>query len=267
MRPVLTAAVCTGLLATIAGIALAQPPAPVQGYLTVQTAPDGSQILPPQPTAGTDRYSLDRTIFKATRALEGSPRWALAQNDNKLTTGDLEADFSCALHAKVTPANAPKLTTLMARAARDAGRVSNNAKDVFKRLRPFRIDEGNICIERTDALAASFDYPSGHATLGWTIGLILAELSPDHSTAILTRARAYGESRVVCGVHNASAIEGGRTAGAITFAAVNGSPEFRADMGAALAELAALQANPANAVDPAVCRAESELTARTPYAN
>ena len=38
-------------------------------------------------------------------------------------------------------------------------------------------------------------------------------------------------------------------------------------MGAALAELAALQANPANAVDPAVCRAESELTARTPYAN
>jgi acid phosphatase (class A) len=33
------------------------------------------------------------------------------------------------------------------------------------------------------------------------MGLILAELAPERATPILNRGRAYGESRVVCGVH------------------------------------------------------------------
>src|SRR6201999_527360 len=108
-----------------------------------------------------------------------------------------------------------------------------------------------------ESLVNSFDYPSGHTTLSWTLGLILSELDPDHSTAIMTRARSYGESRVVCGVHNASAIEGGRTTGATVYAALHASAEFRADMAAAKAEIAAARANPANAPDVAMCKAQA----------
>ena len=49
--------------------------------------------------------------------------------------------------------------------------------------------------------------------------MILAELEPDRASDILVRARAYGESRVVCGVHNASAVEGGRIIAAAMVAA------------------------------------------------
>ena len=271
MRPVLIAtSIALACLAAATGFAIAQPPGPQLqprplGYLTDETAPDGSLVLPPAPAPGTDRYVADRAIFKATRALEGTPRWALAQNDVRLGVPDLEADFSCALGVKVTPQNAPKLTLLLTRVARDAGRVSNGAKDIFKRDRPFKIDDGAICTPHDSALDNSYDYPSGHTTLAWTDGLILAELAPDHSTQILTRARAYGESRVVCGVHNASAIEAGRTAGAIAAAAVNGSAEFRADLETARAELAGLRADSANVVDAGQCVVEATLTAKTPY--
>jgi acid phosphatase (class A) len=206
-------------------------------------------------------------VFKATRSLEGTLRWTLAQADNDLSPSYLLRAFSCALGVKLTPANAPQLVKLIARSQLDDSRSSATAKGVFQRRRPFLIDDGKICIERSDGLAKSFDYPSGHTTASWTLGLILSELDPDHSTAILTRARAFGESRVVCGVHNASAIEAGRTTGATVYAALHASPEFRADMESARREIAAARGAPANATDGAMCKVEADLTAKTPYPN
>jgi acid phosphatase (class A) len=276
----------TALIAiTLAGCSVAQPPAPAAkaptasrdgdgkavtpaprppGYLTDATAPLGAFILPPAPVKGTDRYEQDRRIFRATRKLEGSDRWKLAQNDNDYTNPALLRDFSCAMGVTMTEQNAPKLAHLISRAIRDSGKVSSNGKDVFLRQRPFHQDKGNICIPHTESFDRSLDYPSGHTTLSWMVGLLLAEAAPDRSTPILVRARAYGESRVVCGVHNASAIEGGRTAGSITVAAQHGSAEFRADLEAMRAEIAALRKS-GTAPDAAACKAEAELTAKTPY--
>jgi acid phosphatase (class A) len=259
--------IATAIAALAGGLAVAQQPAapPIVGYVPTAMIPQGLAILPPAPQPGTDRYAMDRKVFTASRSLEGSPRWALAQNDNNTSVPNLLADFSCALGVKLTPDNAPKLTHLLARAARDASAVTNAAKDALKRERPFHIDPGNICIPHDNGLDNSFDYPSGHTTMGWTFGLILADLEPDKATEVLVRARSYGESRVVCGVHNSSAIEAGRTSGAMTFAAQQGYPEFRADLEAARVELAGLRANAANATDAGLCKAEADLIAKTPY--
>ena len=43
--------------------------------------------------------------------------------------------------------------------------------------------------------------PSGHTDIGWGWALILSEIAPDRTDAILERDRAFGESRVVCNVH------------------------------------------------------------------
>jgi acid phosphatase (class A) len=259
--------IATAVAALAGGLAIAQQPAApaVVGYVPTTMIPQGVDILPPAPQPGTDRYAMDRKVFTATRSLEGAPRWTLAQNDNNTGVPSLMADFSCALGVKLTPDNAPRLAHLLARAARDSSAVTNAAKDALKRDRPFKIDPGNICIPHDNGLDTSFDYPSGHTTMGWTFGMILADLEPDRATQVLVRARAYGESRVVCGVHNASAIEAGRTSGAMTFAAQQGYPEFRADLEAARAELAGLRSNIANTVDAGQCKAEADLTAKTPY--
>ena len=258
------------VLLACAGAGFAQQPAPAGppargGYLAGQDVAQAAAILPPAPTPGTQRYANDRFVFAETRKLEGTPRWKLAQEDNVYTAPHLLEVFSCGVGAKLTPQNAPVTLRILTNMLTDQNKFSATAKDVFKRQRPYRIDEGNICIPKTDALAASPDYPSGHTTLSWSAGLILAEIAPDRAESMLMRARAYGESRVVCGVHNASAIEGGRTTGAVAVSVMHSSPVFLAEMQAAKAEIAAVRANPANAVDAAACAVERSLIEKTPY--
>lgn len=265
MRRVLTI-VAGGLVLAGASVALAQQaaaPAPlpsVSTYLGPERWPDAAVILPPAPGAGSAREAQDQAVFKATRALEGQARWTLAQSDVPTLPPAMLKTFSCAVGAELTPQNAPKLTAMLSRVGLDAGRQVASVKDVFKRKRPYLIDEGQICVPKSESLDASPDYPSGHATWGWSIGLILAELAPDRATPILTRARAYGESRVVCGVHSVSAVDAGRTNGGALVAALHGDAQFRADMEAARAEVAEVRKSAGAA--PASCAVETETLAK-----
>jgi acid phosphatase (class A) len=255
-------------VATLAGSASAQtaagpaalgrmPTTPgAAGYMTDAARPDTYAILPPAPVAGTSRYEADRTIFLQTRRLKDASRWALAQNDVDQTR--ILHDLACAVGVELTEKNAPKTVALTRRINIDVRPAVNRPKDIYKRQRPYLIDEGPICVDKTDDLAKSADYPSGHNTWGWTIGLVMAELAPDRSTDILKRARAYGESRLVCGVHNLSAVEAGRLNASIVVAGLHGSPEFRKDMDVARTEIAAARrAGPAP--DAAACAAEAKL--------
>lgn len=235
---------------------LAKPP-----YLG-EALPDTYKILPPAPVAGTARYDADRSIFRSTRALKDTPRWALAQND--VNQAAILKDLSCAVGVELTAKNAPKTSELIFRVGRDVSRATDRPKDIYKRPRPYLVDEGPTCVEKSEALSRSPDYPSGHNTWGWTVGLILAELAPDRATEILARARAFGESRLVCGVHTLSAVEAGRLNGSIVVAALHGSNEFRRDMDVARKEVAAARkAGPAP--DPAACAKEAEVVAKSPY--
>jgi acid phosphatase (class A) len=60
--------------------------------------------------------------------------------------------------------------------------------------------------------------------------LILAELAPDRATDILVRSRRYAANRVICGAHNQSAVEAGKTVAVAIIAVLHSSPEFRNDM-------------------------------------
>ncbi len=154
-----------------AGAGLAQQPAAparAAGYLAGVEVAQAAVVLPPAPVAGSERYENDRHIFALTRRLEGTPRWALAQADNVYTAPHLLEVFSCGIGAKMTPQNAPVTLRILSNMLVDQNKFSATAKDVFKRQRPYLIDEANICIPKTDGLAASPDYPSGHTTLGWT---------------------------------------------------------------------------------------------------
>src|SRR5690349_2514155 len=113
-------------LATLAAPAFAQQPAQdgqgvaaqarrTPGYLTAATTPDAYATIPPAPQEGQPRNDGDWKIFRDTRALEGSDRWKMAQNDNALTSADLLKDFSCSVGATLTRENAPTLATMISR--------------------------------------------------------------------------------------------------------------------------------------------------------
>lgn len=255
MKRTRTIIVGLAAVATLAaGAASAQ--FPFKGYLG-EAVVDTTFAVPPAPAPGSPVAEADRAIFRATRALEGTPRWdmAIADADEKKSVYAMR----CALGVEITSLfQAPKLTKLMLRVAPDLTNAVDKPKLLYSRKRPYLVDEGKICVAADPRLDASFDYPSGHASWGWAMGLILAELVPERAPQILQRARVFGESRVVCGVHNASSVEAGRTNGAAVIAALHGVPEFRADMEAARAEMAELRAK-AKPVEG--CDAEAALLA------
>lgn len=255
-----------GLVAAVCAIGLlggAEPPKPAAlGPYLAPEAIDTYKILPPAPVAGTTRYEADRTVYLQTRKLEGTPRWEMAKGDDN-SFGILKG-MACALGAELTPQNAPRTYAMFARVGRDASVTTNRPKDIYQRKRPYLIDEGPICIARTDALAKSPDYPSGHNTWGWAVGLLLAEIAPDRATPIMTRARAFGESRLVCGVHNLNSVYMGWANGSILVAALHGNEVFRKDLEVVRKEVAAVRRT-ASAPDAAKCAAEAALVANTPY--
>lgn len=203
--------------------------------------PSTVDAVPPAPAPGSPLDLADRAIFKQTRVLENTPRWSLARSDAEISVADLLRVLSCGTSVELTEAKAPVLASIVRKLVPDMLSAYNQPKDLYKRPRPFLRDDGNICVARSDVLVKTYDYPSGHATFAWTVGLILAELAPDRAGPVLARARAFGESRAVCGVHSASAVSEARTAGSTLVAALHGDATFRADMDRARVELAALR--------------------------
>jgi acid phosphatase (class A) len=250
--------------AAAAGLILGAAVPAAAAYLTPETTPDTFRVLPPPPGVGSGVLGDDLKAFKATRKLKGSPRWSLAVNDVQASGDAALRDFACALGITATPAQAPALMKLLFGMGGDMRAVIDPPKDRIGRDRPYIGRKDEICVPRSEQLDGSKSYPSGHATAGWTWALILAELAPDRATDILLRGRAYGESRVVCGVHFPTDVAAGRLNASALVAALHGSAEFRADMDKARAELAALRQS-APAPDAGQCKTEQDLIARRPW--
>jgi acid phosphatase (class A) len=241
------------------------PSAPrLPGYLGKDRIPNAIAILPPPPVPGTTEDKLDTETFAKTRALQGSPRWAMATRD---ATQYIQA-FDCPLGLRLETANIAEVNTLFRRVAADASAITNLAKDHFDHPRPFIAPNGPICTENDRAgLMKSYSYPSGHTTYSWSMALILAEVLPDRATDILARARAFGESRVVCGVHTVSDVEEGRTNASTLVAVLHSDPVFKADVEAAKTALAKALAGPHAAPDAGQCKIEMDAAIHTPWIN
>ena len=249
-----------GLALTGAASAETHRNVPPTAYLRPAQVPDLIAILPPPPAAGPAAEARDRAAFEASRKLQGTPRWDAATRDAAIQPRDLLTDYDCATGAALDAKSVPTVAKMFARMLVDLGPAVGRPKGFYKRPRPYVATGAPICVPDDDELRNSFDYPSGHATYGWATALVLAEIDPAHATAILARGRAYGESRVVCGVHTPSAVAEGRTDAAVLVAALHTDRDFRRDIDKARRELAAL----ARTSTPA-CAAEAGLLGPTPY--
>lgn len=242
-------------LFTLSGWAAAQtPPNLPTGYLGEHDLPDMVSVIGAPPQAGSPADVRDRQVYRETRALAGSERFALATKDAVISPQALMDDFACALDTQIDVKNAPQLARLLFAAAVDAGAATIKAKDLFKRQRPFIGSTDPVCTPDDARIEGSYGYPSGHSALGWGLGLVLSELRPERTSQIMTRARIYGESRVVCGVHTVSDIEAGRDVASAVVAKLHATPAFRADMALAAEELTSLIGERPS---PKACRAEA----------
>lgn len=207
------------------------------GYLDEGSAPNAANFLPPPPEPGSLREQDDIAQYRATRALKGTPRWAQAAADNEIETPSAPRIFNEALGIEFVPEQMPTLTLLLGRMLGDLETIQTPAKRGYFRHRPFVVEPSDTCFTPEPWLGPSGSYPSGHTALGWAWALVLAEMAPDRADAILARGIAYGESRMICGVHYASDVEAGRIVGAVIVSALKANPEFQADFAVAAREL------------------------------
>ena len=238
-------------LVLAAGCATITPPTPPPGvpevrqpgFLPTSALPNSLTLLPPPPAAGTAAMAADQAAFRETRAYRGTPRWALAASDAVLSFPAAPEAFSCTLDAPITAAATPHLYALLARSESDAGAATRPAKNHYRRTRPFVVNHQGNCTPADAAhLRTSWSYPSSHTTIGWTWALILTELAPERTDPLLSRGYAFGQSRVICGVHWQSDVTAGRVLAAGVVARLHADPVFRSQMDSARAELAAVRA-------------------------
>ena len=233
------------------------------GYLPPTAALDSLALLPAEPAAGSALQAQDDGLNDYTLSLQGSPRWQLAAADAVLTFPEAAATFSCAANLTITEQTTPYLYQIMRRTLMDAGISASAAKNHYQRARPFMVNNQPTCAPETEAsLRKNGSYPSGHTAIGWAWGLILAEVVPQRAEQLIARGRAFGASRMVCNVHWASDVEGGRFMGAATVARLHADATFQADLAAAKLEVAAQLASPM--APSAACEAEAQALSSTP---
>jgi acid phosphatase (class A) len=150
---------------------------------------------------GTQRYTLCRSPpakARSSRAAEKGPVVCIHH------------------HHAILPAT----SKLLEGALNDQAVAASTAKDYFHRKFPVTAEMPPSYREWTRDTADRKpesrplrSYPSVHATLGYSVGVVLAALIPEKSQAILMRAADYAYSREVCGDHYHSDVEASRAFG------------------------------------------------------
>ena len=220
--------------AVMAALVSAVPAAARPTMLLTQDQFEPGRFLPPPPAPGSPRALAELAELKQIQAAATPDQVAAAAYDDKHEDGTIfAAAIGPAFDIGKLPATAAMIQTLR---ETEEG-ASNVAKPEFHRNRPWIADPSvKTCTPHKPGPAAN-SYPSGHATIGFEMAVVLASLMPDKEGAILSRASLFAENRLVCGYHVRSDIVAGQQFGTILALELMQNGEFRNEMAAAKAEL------------------------------
>ncbi|ESQ82539.1 hypothetical protein AEAC466_16875 [Asticcacaulis sp. AC466] len=192
-------------------------------------------LLPAPPKVDSAESRADLEIVRAVVKASSPARIKQAAEDDE--------NESINLYSSVLPgfdlSKLPATALLFKHVENDQSYATKKAKTFFARKRPFELDQSIPTCVPSPLGKAPTSYPSGHSTLGFTDGIILAHLMPAKADVIFTRAQDYAHNRVVCGVHFVSDTVASQALATGIAVEIMGSPQFQQEFAAAKAELVA----------------------------
>jgi len=208
------------------------------------------QVLPPPPAPGSEAQRRDIATMLTVQNARTNAAVARVIADDPISV----FRFADVLGPNFNAAGLPKSAAFFDHVRRDIDGLTSETRNYWHRERPFLVDRnihppGNlqqgICngepghgtVAPSCPNGFKYSYPSAHTAFGAAMAIILAQMVPEKRDALFARGWEYGENRVVGGVHYPTDVEAGRIAGAVIVALMMQNEHFRADLGAAKAEL------------------------------
>lgn len=193
---------------------------------------DPKLILPAPPADGTAASQAELAELKRIEADRTAAEFAQALSDDETENPTI---FKIVLGDGFDLKALPATAKLLADVRNDEKEAASAAKNFFLRNRPWVLDPTLKTCARDDPPRSS--YPSGHSTMGYSMAVVLAALVPEKAQAIMARADAYAENRLVCSMHFRRDIVAGQVLGTLVGVTLLHNSQFRVEFDAAEQEL------------------------------
>ena len=204
----------------------------VTPYIPLEQMPKLINIMPAPPAFDSPEFANDVVRYCwGKQQRQDADRVALAIADAEWNDhAKLFLQWKDAFGLAINEVETPEIWKLMETSLATTDPMRKETKAHYGRQRPFERFDDPMPSHEEDDLRGEGSYPSGHSLRGWTISLLLAQIAPACADAIYSRGWDYCNSRVIVGAHWQSDVDASRTAASIGFCALQGSPEFIAQM-------------------------------------
>jgi acid phosphatase (class A) len=204
---------------------------------------DPGRLLPAPPADGS--ASQQKELREVQHLVEGRAKERFAQ-----AVWDNEHEDASAFFATLGPdfdlKKLPATAKLLAIVLNDQSVAASAAKVYFHRK--FPVAAAGDAVTSYKAWSCDADvkrpadrplrsYPSGHATTGYSLAVVLAALMPEKAQPILARAADFAYSREVCGDHYHSDVEASHALGSAVGILLLNSPKLKTQIELSKAEL------------------------------
>lgn len=228
---------------TVAG---SKAPKPTTLKFLTPTEIDPSRLLPPPPKDGSEVQQREIAEVKNLIHTRSKERYAEAVWDAE---HEDPTPFVAVIGSDFDLTKLPATARLLADVLNDQTVVTSTAKSYFKRKFPAAAEMPGdsyrewTCdaADRKPSALPLRSYPSGHATMAYTFGVVLAALIPEKSQAILERSARYAYSREICGDHYHSDVVAGQVLGTALGVLLLNNTALQTEIDASKAELRAAQ--------------------------
>ena len=210
-----------------------------QPYYTVDEMPDLTNIQPSSPDYSSVSFARDVTQYIWGKAQRLDPeRSEMAIADAEYSLNRIISVFSEPFGMPISFDETPETYRLLRDFTVTCDNICKKIKVYYMRKWPFTLfNESTLTPKYEEEMLINGSYPSGHSIFGWCAALILSEINPGNTEALMNRGYKYGESRVIVGAHWQSDVDAGMLAASVLHMKLHTSPAFIEQMAKARKEV------------------------------